>query len=399
MSAAVDDPRVIELTRTLVRAASPSGRERPAVAAFAAALRDLGCDHVEIDAVGNAVGSWVRGNGPELHFHGHLDTVPTGDPEAWPCDPLGAELQGGHVWGRGTVDMKGALAAMAVAAGQAADAGFQGTLVVAGVVQEEVGGLGARWFAERHRADLVVLGEPSDLALQLGHRGRIEARVMLPGRIAHAAKAALGENALLRAARYALALDGLDLPVDPVLGRSDATVTQLWGYPNDGPNVVPGRADLTIDYRPVPGDEPAAVVARLASLDPEARVEVSEEIARSEDGAVSMRFPRAIDAYLVDPGHPAVPWAARVLAGALGEPVRIGTWWFATDAPHLARMGAPVLGWGPGDPELAHTSREAIAVDALHAAVRGYRDLASAFLRGGRPWEDEMQPIHHLERT
>jgi acetylornithine deacetylase/succinyl-diaminopimelate desuccinylase-like protein len=111
--------------------------------------------------------------------------------------------------------MKGALAAMAVAAHEAADAGFAGTLVVSGVVQEEVGGLGARWFGERNAADLVVLGEPSDLGLQLGHRGRIEVHVTLPGRIAHAAKAELGENALLRAARYALALEGLELPSTP----------------------------------------------------------------------------------------------------------------------------------------------------------------------------------------
>jgi succinyl-diaminopimelate desuccinylase len=399
MDAPVDDDRVIELTRALVRAASPSGRERPAVDVFAAAMSDLGCDRVEIDGVGNAVGTWERGDGPVLHFNGHLDTVPTGDPGDWPVDPLGGELVDGRVWGRGSVDMKGALAAMAVAAQGAADAGFEGTLVVAGVVQEEVGGLGARWFGERHRADLVVLGEPSDLGLQLGHRGRIEARVTLPGRIAHAAKARLGANALLRAARYALALEGLALPVDPVLGRSDATLTQLAGYPQDGPNVVPGRADLTIDYRQVPGDDAAAVVARLASLDAEARVEVSEEIARSEDGAVSMRFPRSVDAYLVDPEHPAVAWAASILGRALPEPVRVGTWWFATDAPHLAKMGAPVLGWGPGDPELAHTSREAIDVAALHAAVRGYRDLATAFLRGRRPWEDTMHPIDRLARA
>ena len=399
MDAHPDDPRVIDLARALVRAASPSGRERPAVEAFAGALRDLGCDRVEIDGVGNAVGRWVRGDGPTLHFNGHLDTVPIGDPADWPVDPLAGELVDGHLWGRGSVDMKGPLAAMAVAARQAVDAGFQGTLVVAGMVQEEVGGLGARWFGEHQQADLVVLGEPSDLALQLGHRGRIEARVTLPGRIAHAAKAELGENALLRAARFALALERLELPVDPVLGRSGATLTQLSGFPADGPNVVPGRADLTIDYRQVPGDRPDAVVARLAALDPGARVTVIEEVARSQDGAVERRFPRINGAYLVDPGHPAVAWAGEVLTRSLGRPVLVGTWWFATDAPHLARMGAPVLGFGPGDPELAHTTREAIDVAALHAAVRGYRDLATAFLRGRRPWEEPMHPIHHLERA
>ncbi len=386
------DDRVVELARTLVRASSPSGRERPAVEAFAAALRDLGCDRVEIDAVGNAVGTWARGPGPTLHFNGHLDTVPTGDPAHWPVDPVGGEVVDGELWGRGAVDMKGALAAMAVAAHEAVAAGIAGTLVVSGVVQEEVGGLGARWFGERHAADLVVLGEPSDLALQLGHRGRMEVHVTLPGRIAHAAKAELGENALLRAARYALALEGLDLPSDPVLGRASATLTQLRGFPSDGANVVPGRADLTIDYRHLIGESIDTVVARLSALDPQAVVAVTEEAARSEDGAVERRYPRVNGAYRVDPAHPAVAWAATVLERSIGAPPRRGTWWFATDAPHLARMGAPVLGWGPGDPELAHTTREAIPVAALHAAVRGYRDLATAFLSGRRPWEDPMTP-------
>jgi len=380
----------IELLRSLVRAPSPSGRERPAVEAFAAAMHDLGFDGVRIDEAGNAVGTIVRGAGPTLVLNGHLDTVPTGDPGSWPVDPLAGELVDGRVWGRGAVDMKGALAAMAVAGRLAADVGFAGTLVVAGMVQEEVGGLGARWFGERNTADLVVLGEPSDLGLRLGHRGRIEARVTLPGRIAHAAKAELGENALLRAARYALALERLELPADEVLGRASATLTQLRGFPSDGPNVVPGRADLTIDYRHVSSEAPEAVVARLAGLDPEARVEVTEEHAVSEDGAVERRFPRVNPAYRVEPGHPSIAWARTVLDRALGRPVDVGTWWFATDAPHLARMGAPVLGFGPGDPELAHTTREAIDATSLATAAQAYASLATAFLAGAVPWEERM---------
>jgi len=389
-SPAILPTAAVELLRSLVRAPSPSGRERPAVEAFAAGMCDLGFDRVAIDEAGNAVGTIARGDGPRLVFNGHLDTVPTGDPAAWPVDPLAGELVDGRIWGRGSVDMKGALAAMAVAARIAADAGFAGTLVVAGMVQEEVGGLGARWFGERNTGDLVVLGEPSDLGLRLGHRGRIEARVTLPGRIAHAAKAELGENALLRAARYALALDALELPVDAVLGRSSATLTQLSGFPSDGPNVVPGRADLTIDYRHVSAEAPEEVVARLASLDPAARVEVSEEHAISEDGAVERRFPRINPAYRVEPGHPSVAWAREVLDRALGRPVDVGTWWFATDAPHLSRMGAPVLGFGPGDPELAHTTREAIDAASLVTAVQAYAALATAFLDGALPWEGRM---------
>ncbi len=388
-----DAHAAVDLLRTLVRAPSPSGRERPAVAAFAAALRDLGYDEVVVDGVGNAIGTLRRGDGPTLLFNGHLDTVPTGDAAAWPVDPLGAEVVDGRLWGRGSVDMKGALAAMAVAGRQAADDGFTGTLVVAGMVQEEVGGLGARWYGERNRADLIVLGEPSDRGLKLGHRGRIEMSIELPGRIAHAAKAELGANALTRAARFVLALESLALPAHPSLGRSTATPTQLRTFPEGGANVVPGRAELTLDYRQIPGDAPEAVVARLAALDPEAVVRILEEVARSEDGAVERRFPRVNGAYLLDPGHPSIAWAAEVLGAARGgAAIDVGTWWFATDAPYLAAMGAPILGLGPGDPEVAHTTREALPLDELLAAVDEYRTLATAFLRGRVPWEDAMTP-------
>src|SRR6056297_2209602 len=100
---------VLDLARDLIRAASPSGRERPAVDAFATALHDLGYDAVEVDTAGNAIGTLRRGDGPTLVFNGHLDTVPTGDAGAWPVDPLGGEVVDGRLWGRGAVDMKGPL--------------------------------------------------------------------------------------------------------------------------------------------------------------------------------------------------------------------------------------------------------------------------------------------------
>jgi putative selenium metabolism hydrolase len=389
MTPTLPDHAATDLLQALVRAPSPSGRERPAVVALSAAMRDLDFDEVRIDDAGNAIGILRRGAGPTLVLNGHIDTVPTGDRDRWPVDPLAAEIVDGHLWGRGSVDMKGALAAMVIGARQAADDGIAGTVVVAAMVQEEVGGLGARWFGERTEADLVILGEPSDLEIKLGHRGRIELTVELPGKIAHAAKAHLGENALLRAARYALALEALDLPHDPFLGTSSATLTQLRGYPVDGANVVPGRAELTIDYRNVAGDDPEQVRARLQSLDAEARISVRDEVARSEDGAVERRYPRINPAYLSDPHHPAVAWVERTLAEVSGRSTPIGSWWFATDAPFLARIGAPVIGYGPGNPELAHTTREALPLGSLLEAVRGYRRLTTRFLQGALPWPEE----------
>lgn len=370
-----------DLARRLVQAPSPSGRESPAAQTLLSAFGELGFDEGYLDDAGNALGIIRRGNGPTLMFNGHIDTVPEGDPGEWAQPPLSGAIEGGLLWGRGSCDMKSALACMTLAASDAAAAGFTGTLVVAGVVQEEVGGLGARFLATEQRPDVIVLGEPSDLQLKLGHRGRIELQVQLPGRIAHAAKAELGENALYRAARYLERLEKLDLPRGGPLGASTATPTGIRLFPG-GANVVPGRAEITIDYRSIVGDDGAQVVGRLQRLDPEARVSVGEEDAVSENGKVRKRFPRISLPYLLPEGAP-VELARETVRAALagrGLPYGEGTWWFATDAPYLADTGAPVIGFGPGDPELAHTTKECVPLDHLATARDVYTRLALSFL-------------------
>lgn len=371
---------VVSLTRALVRAESPTGRESAAARTLADALVELGYDSVRIDAAGNVVGELHRGDGPTLLLNGHIDTVPAGDPAAWPYPPFEGTLAEGRVYGRGSCDMKGAVAAMALAARAAGDDGVAGTIIMTGVVQEEVGGLGARFLAQAQRADVVVLGEPSGLRLMLGHRGRCEVRAVFPGALAHAARAELGSNALSRAARFVAALESLELPTAPRVGRASATPTSLVTYPRDGTNVVPGSAELTVDYRTVPGETIDTVLRDLQALDPEAGLSVAEETFHSEDGAVRMRMPRENRPYLLDERDPVVAVAERALGEALGRRVEVDTWWFATDAPHLAAMGAPIIGFGPGDPELAHTSGEYVEVAQLEEAVVAYRALIRALM-------------------
>ena len=177
----------VQLAQKLVRAASPSGQESPAAQVLLEALQDLGFDDAYIDNAGNVIGTLSRGDGPTVMLNGHIDTVPTGDEDLWPHPPLSGEIADGRMWGRGSCDMKSALACMVYAAKDVADE-ISGTLMVTGVVQEEVGGLGARFLGETLQADVVILGEPSKLRLMLGHRGRVEIEVKLPGKIAHAAK-------------------------------------------------------------------------------------------------------------------------------------------------------------------------------------------------------------------
>ncbi len=350
-----------------------------------AAFERLGFDEAFVDEAGNAIGVFRRGQGPTIMLNGHIDTVPVGDETLWPHPPLAGVVADGRLWGRGASDMKSSLAAMTVAAAEAVEQGFQGTLMVAGVVQEEIGGLGARWLSEHQPTDIVILGEPSKLQFKLGHRGRIEIDVHLPGAIAHAAKAELGENALYRAAHFLTKLETLELPEGGPLGRSTATPTRLRSFPQDGANVVPGEAVITIDYRNVPSDSMEAVLERLGALDPQAKLVVTEEHAASENGEVVRTFPRMNPAYLAPGENAWVSKAREVLREVLPHyeiPFEEGTWWFATDAPYLASQGAVVIGLGPGEEELAHTTNESIRVDMLEKATGIYRDLCLALAQG-----------------
>lgn len=373
----------VTLAQALIQAYSPSRGESAAAEVFAQALQALGYS-CRLDDAGNVIGRLGSGEGPVVMLNGHLDTVALGDEADWPVPPLSGRVVDGHLWGRGSVDMKASLSGMAFGGADAFNSGVSGTVIVTGVVQEEIGGLGARYLAEREAADVIIVGEPSGLKLMLGHRGRVELLVEFAGSIAHAARAELGDNALYYAAEFLRKLRGLELPSGGPLGSSSLTPSRLATYP-DGANVVPGLARLTIDYRNIPGDEPDSVVERLEALAPGATISIPFEDGHSENGKVKMRFPRISPSYLVPSDHPQVDLARRLLTAVLereGRGLEEAYWWFATDAPYLAATGAPVLGFGPGDPELAHTASENVLVSELQLARRAYGALVAGLLGG-----------------
>lgn len=383
---APETPLEVTLTQRLIQAFSPSGREAPAAEILLDAFREHGFDEAYVDDAGNAVGvkRCGAGGGRTVMLNGHIDTVPLGEEQEWAHPPLSGALSDGRLWGRGACDMKGALACMVAAVADAKD-DLEGTVIITGVVQEEVGGLGARHVGETLKSDVVILGEPSKLKLMLGHRGRVEVEVSLPGKIAHAAKNDLGENALYRAGDYLAKVRALTLPQGGPLVGSSITPTTLESYPKNGKNVVPGRANLTLDYRNVPGDDPEAILARLQALDPDATLTVPTEEAESENGKIRESFPRIVPVYQADADHLDVETARQALQGVLrseGETYGEDYWWFGTDAPHLAKTtdGGVVIGFGPGEEELAHTTRESVPVEHLRLARLGYAALLRAYL-------------------
>lgn len=351
----------------LIQAESYSGREESAVRVLVELLEGLGL-RPEVDEAGN-VEAVMGSEGPEVVLTGHSDVVPAGDPGAWPHPPFAGVIEGGKVWGRGAVDMKGPLVAMLGALERLKGRRMAGRVRFLATVQEELGGLGSRYASSRLRLEppkAVLLGEPSAGRVMRGHRGRGEIWADFPGEQAHAAMAT-GTNPIYSLADFLAGLEQHPESFDVRL-----TPTRLETYPQ-ATNVVPGVARVVLDLRYEPGADIHDLLDGLRDSAGEASLYVPEEELVS--GPVRMSISALLPAYSLDSDHPLLAVALR----ALGQE-SAGFWSFTTDAPYLAWSGAPVIGYGPGDPELAHTTFEHVAVDALEAAAAAYADLVQALL-------------------
>jgi putative selenium metabolism hydrolase len=374
----------VEFLQSLIRTRSMPGEEGEIAELVHAEMTRLGYDEVSFDEAGNVIGR-VRGDGeaPSVMFNTHLDHVDAGDPKDWPHDPFGGEIHDGCVWGRGAVDIKGPLAAQVYGAARVKASGDRppGDVYVTAVVQEEVGGLGARYMAGTFGTDLVLVGEPSRNELRRGHRGRVELHARVRGRMAHASMTAIGRNPLTVVGRFLDRLDGLEHPDDPNLGRATIAPTIIRTDQRSA-NVIPGEVWLTLDCRTVPGQSAETLREMLLPILRSCEIEgTSTEIRIPETDRVSyagyaMTYAADNPAHALPADHPAITSAAEVLEGVLGETPPVDVWQFATDGGHFAEVGLTVVGFGPGDDRLAHTVSEHIEIDELERGMLGNEALA-----------------------
>jgi putative selenium metabolism hydrolase len=380
---------VIATCGDLVRTPSPSGGEEAAARLIAARMRELGLRHVEIDRFGNAIG-FVRARasrGTPLLLNAHLDHVDAGDHGDWRHPPFEGVIRDGRLFGRGSTDTKSAVAAQVHAAAilqGLVDDGLplQRDVVVAAVVQEEVGGLGTAGLLEDGRAfSAAVIGEPSLGQLAHGHRGRVEIEVAFRGRAAHASRPDWGRNPHEALARFVLRLNELVHDDDARFGRSSVAPTLVRVQPTSV-NVTPEELVLTLDWRNVPAESPEAVLARVREL---AVRELPEGI-RAEARLASARLrswtglerdiPRVSRAFSTPPDAPLLRAARESLVHGLGHAVDVIPWDFASDGGWLAATGVTCVGYGPGDMPLMHATGESVSLDLLEECTAGYALLA-----------------------
>ncbi len=262
---------VIELTQRLVACPSHAavGEEAAARVAYDA-MAEAGFQDVQIDELGNVTGV-IPGENSDgwVVFDGHLDTVGVGDADAWMTDPFKAIRIGDRLHGRGTADMKGAIAAMIVGVSRLRERRPACNIVVSASIAEElVEGYALGSVLDRYPAKAVVIGESTGLRIARAQRGRAEILIQTRGIPAHSSTPQLGVNAVKAMAAVITGLSALAMPEDDLLGPAVLEVTDVLSHPYPGLSVIPERCDATFDRRLLVGEDEGHILAEIeAALD------------------------------------------------------------------------------------------------------------------------------------
>ncbi len=370
---------MVAFTQKLIQTPSLPGQEQAAGELLAQEMRSLGYDEVSIDRAGNVVGL-IRASGDEANhkrsimLNTHIDHVDVGDPQNWPFPPYEGVIKEGEIWGRGASDLKGSLATHVYAGALLKRLGvpLPNHVYVAGVVQEEVGGIGSSVLADDLQVDYVVIGEPSYNKLALGHRGRYEILATITGKSVHASVPKSGVNPLYSMSRFLLAVEQMTFEVDPDhpdLGPTSIAPT-LFSTDQTSKNVVPGQCAVVLDVRNTPMDTPEVVLPQVKALLASALEEGATGAADIPDLVLTTftgitRVLRGHGSYGVSPDSPFVQQARGIVSAALRRKVHTQIWRFATDAGYFVEKGMQVIGFGPGYEHVIHTVDERISIDMM----------------------------------
>jgi putative selenium metabolism hydrolase len=385
---------VIHYARKLVQIPSLSGEEKELAFCIREVLDEFGLDKAYIDELGDVIG-FVKGRSlhPLVVLEGHMDHVSPGNVELWKCQPYSAEVINGNIFGRGVVDMKASLAAMTFAAKEALSKEHEGTLILCFVVHEEtVEGTAIQHIIEkeiREAPDLVVLGEPTNLDLGVGHRGRAVINVELSGRTAHASMPELGLNAVHAASKLINYVEeelNPNLPFHQKLGKATIATIGFGASPKAGPQ-IPDRSKILFDRRMILGETENEILRpikeKVDELVEEGTVldgttRILEEDIKCWTGR-KLRTRDFFPSWLIK--------ETRIVQRALkslwkrGFHANTHVWKFSTDGVYTYGLrNIPTVGIGPGDETLAHQPNEHVCMRDVEKAVQAYIAIVESLI-------------------
>ncbi len=377
--------RLTAFAQSLVQTRSYTGEEGPVVERILAEMRALKFDRAWADENGTAIGV-IEGAqpGPTLLLDAHCDTVGIAPGSTWTRQPFGGEIDGGYLYGRGSADMKGALAAILHGAAAVDRSRLAGRVAVSATVMEEVlEGTSLKTVMEALHPDLVVIGEATELNLNRGGRGRAEIHLETIGKPAHSSSPQLGVNAVHGMLSIVQGMEQVPLGQDPLLGPALLVLTDIISDPYPGHSVIPSRCRVSYDRRLLPGETHAGVLGAIHALPAPAGIKFQAVIAQGEHTSYTgkvLRQQKFFPAWVFAEEHPFVQSALQGLRAAGLDP-KIGAYRFCTNAAYSAgQAGVPTIGFGPAAEGDAHVVDERLELRALHKAAAGYLGIIEATL-------------------
>jgi putative selenium metabolism hydrolase len=372
----------VQILMDLVRTPSFSSKEKNGVEVIRREMEKIGFDEIRIDGLGSIIGR--IGNGPRtIAFDGHVDTVYAGDRSQWSFDPFEPKIEDGKVWGRGTVDQKGGLAAMLSAARIIKELNLSDNLTIyfiGTVIEEDCEGLCWQYLIneEEIHPELVVITEPTNMNICRGHRGRMEMRIEVKGQACHSGTPERGDNAIYKLARIVLEVEKLNkqLRSDPFMGKGSITVTEV-GSSSPSICAVPDGASIRLDRRLTYGESKESAVAEVYDAVKSVGCEDAKVIVLTfEDAAYTGKvYPteKYYPTWVLDENSPFLQDAIDVYAGVFGKDPLVGMWTFSSNAVAIAGIhGIPCFLLGPGNELYAHTPNEACQIEQLSEAAAFY---------------------------
>ncbi len=324
----------------------------------------------------NVVGRLAgKATGPTLLLNGHLDTVGVG---GMSVEPFEAELRDGRLWGRGSCDMKGGVAALLAATAKLARGPLRGTLIVALTADEEHASLGMEALVGAGmKADAAVVCEPTSLAVMPAHKGFVWVEADFQGRAAHGSRPDAGVDAIEHAGLYLTALGALRSRLEkrephPLLGHGSFHAGTIDG--GSAPSVYPDACRLVLERRTLPGENAAGVLGEFQAVLDGLRAVVPQLDAKLTRGLARPATEIPNDSPLVE----------GLLAACTGEgvdPLLVGmTAW--VDAAFLNEAGTPAVCFGPGSIAQAHSADEWIDPSEIVTCAAVLERFSQDFFQG-----------------
>jgi LysW-gamma-L-lysine carboxypeptidase len=342
---------------------SPSGKEQDIANFLAERMKRMGFE-VGIDAIGNVIG--VIGEGePVILLCGHMDTV---------AGHVPLRVEEGKIYARGAVDAKGPLAAMIIAAAQAAkEPGFKGKILVASVVEEEATSRGVRHLITQGiKADYAIFGEPSGVEnITIGYKGQIQLKIVVRTATGHSSTPWLFENALEKAYelwrqfKAACPYPSLE-PEETPFGSITVCLVRIVG--GSGNSVIPFEAEMNLDVRVPIQFTTAQVYDKMSRI-------IANYQAANPKVSIKATVMDTVEPFEANKASPLVHAMSSSVRKVLNKPAKLLRKTGTGDMNILGKaMNLPIVTYGPGESYLDHTVDEHIDVKDYLEAIQVYKE-------------------------